>query len=695
VRKLHHWLKVFPLPFLLLVLAAAWLHADEGMWLFNQPPKELLKKKYDFDLTEAWLERVQKATIRFSNGTGGFVSPAGLVVTNHHIGSGALQKLSTKDKNLYRDGFHAPTRDNELKCPGMELNVLDSIVDVTKEVQAAVKDLTKAKAAAARQAIISKIEKDSKQETGLRSNVVPLYNGGLFHLYRFKQYTDVRLVFAPEAAIANFGGDTDNFEFPRYCLDVCFFRVYENGKPLTAKHYFPWSTKGPAEGDLVFVTGNPGSTNRLETLAQLKHRRDVTLPYLLNRFRHLEALLQQFAAQSQEQSRWADSDLYSVANARKALTGQYHGLLNPAILAQKSKEEEALKKLVFADPHRKEKFGPAWDMIESAQNKLAKFEVEYFLVAQGQGLASRYFTIAQHLVRLAEELTKPNEKRLPDYRDSNLDSLKLQLFSPAPIYSGLEQAKLAGTLAFMAENLGGEHPLVLKILSGKSPADRAAELTQGTKLGEVAYRKQLADGGKDAIADAKDPMIRLAVLVDAAARELQKRNRNEVAEPLQQGYALISQARFELLGPGTPPDATFTPRLAFGVVKGYTVDGAKLPFATTFAGAFARAKEQLDREPFQLPKSWLKSKDKLDLNTPFDFVSTADTIGGNSGSPVLNRAGELIGVNFDRNRHGLVRNFVYTDHQARHISVHCLAVLEALRKVYNAPELVKELVGDN
>jgi hypothetical protein len=446
---------ILSLALILLSLSIRTARADEGMWLLNNLPKELLKKKYDFTVTKDWLERVQKASIRFSNGTGSFVSADGLVVTNHHIGAGALQKLSTKTKNFYRDGFHAPTGADELKCPGMELNILESIEDVTEQVQAAVKQGTSAAQAAARQAAISKIEKESKDKTGLRSNVIPLYNGGLYHLYRFKQYTDVRLVFAPEAAIANFGGDTDNFEFPRYCLDVCFFRVYEKGKPLNTKHYFPWSTKGPAEGDLVFVSGNPGSTNRLDTLAHLKHRRDYTLPYMLGRLRHLEALLQQFAALSPQHSKWADQDLYGIANARKALTGQYLGLLSPAIIAQKAKHEDTLKDLVQADPARQKKFGHAWDMIEKAQKKLAKFEVEYYLIAQANGLFSQHFTIARHLVRLAEEKTKPNEKRLPEYRDSNLDSLKLQLFSPAPIHAELEQAKLAGSLAFLAEHLGG------------------------------------------------------------------------------------------------------------------------------------------------------------------------------------------------------------------------------------------------
>lgn len=693
-KAIHGKVKLLALCLVLGLLVP--IFADEGMWLFNQPPAETLKKKYNFDLTKDWLERTQKASIRFNNGgSGSFVSPNGLVITNHHIGGDSLQKLSPKDKNYYRDGFFAANPDEELKCPDLELNVLEAIEDVTEIVQAAVKpNMSTGQAASARQAVISNLEKASKEKTGLRSNVISLYNGGLYHLYRFKQYTDIRLVFAPEAAIANFGGDTDNFEYPRFCLDVCFFRVYENGKPLASKYFFPWSTKGPEEGDLVFVSGNPGTTNRLETVAQLKHRRDIWLPYSLSRLRFLEALLLQFAAKSPEYSRLADKDLYPVANARKAYTGQYHGLLNPKIMAEKAADEAKLKALVAKDPGHQKKYGGAWKTVADAHQKLKKFEVEYNLLELGHGLYSRHFIFARHLVRLAEEQTKPNADRLPDYRETNLDSLKQQLFSPAPISPELEQAKLAGTLAFMAEHLGGEHPLVKKILAGKSPADRAAELTQGTKLGSDAFRKELAQGGLEAIKQSNDPMIQLALLIDGDSRALRKKYLEEVQEPLQQAYALLAKARFELYGSSIPPDATFTPRLAFGVVKGYEVDGEKLPFFTTFAGAFTRAKLQQNRDPFHLPQSWHKAKDKLDLKTPFNFVSTSDTIGGNSGSPVLNRKGELVGINFDRNRHGLVRNFVYTDYQARHISVHGLGVLEALRTIYQADRLVKELVPE-
>jgi hypothetical protein len=681
--------------------------ADEGMWLLNQLPRDLLKKKYDFDLTDAWRDRAMRASIRFNNGgSGSFVSPNGLAITNHHIGSDSLQKLSTKDKDLYRDGFLAKAQDEELKCPDLELNVLLEIIDVTKEVQDAVKpEMKPAEALAARKAIMAKITKDSLAKTGLRSDIVTLYHGAQYHLYRYKKYTDVRLVMGPEHQIAFFGGDSDNFEYPRYNLDICFFRVYENGKPAKTPDYFKFSAVGPKDKELVFVSGHPGTTNRLETAPWLEYRREVLLPYHLQWLRYREAVLSQYAQKGPEQRRLAQSDLFPVANARKALTGQYHGLLNPAIMGPKVLQEVTLRDLFEKEQAAKdiEKRTDPWNAIFQTIPP-AKYEIPYFLLERGDAFDSRLFRIARHMVRLSTELPKEDAKRLPEYQSSALESLKFQLFSPAPISKEYEQMKLAASLYFLVEQTSEGQRLQMHtfpfeeprlsdtILAKKSVPDRAAELVRGSKLDDVVERKRLFEGGAKAIAASKDPMIQLARQVETKSREIRKWS-DEIDEMRRQAYTEIAKFRFKKFGTSIAPDATFTLRLAFGTVEGYEVDGVKLGYTTTFKEMYTRAKEQEYHQPFDLPKRWLDGKDKLDLQTPFNFVSTADTIGGNSGSPVLNRAGEFVGINFDRNRHGLVRNFVYTDHQARHISVHSRAVLEALQKLYGAEGLVTELVG--
>jgi hypothetical protein len=678
----------FALTALLLTGTGMTALSDEGMWLLTDPPRQLLQDKYRFELTDAWLKNAMLGSVRFTNGgSGGFVSPEGLCVTNHHIAADSVQKLSTKEKNYYRDGFYAKSRADEAKCPDLELNVLQSIQDVTARVNAALKpDMTPAQAAAARRAIMSAIEKESLDATGLRSDVVTLYQGGLYHLYRSKKYTDVRLVFAPEASIGNFGGDVDNFEYPRHGFDVAFFRVYENGQPAKTPHYFQWNATGPKEGDLAFVTGHPGTTNRLETHAKLIHRRDVSHPYTLARLRAMEAALIQYGESSPEAKRQAATDLHSVANRRKAFAGQFQGLLTPSVMDGKRTAE-----LAFASTGGPD-VAANLTAIESAQNKLRSFEEEYSLLELGQAFATDLFPIARHLARLPAELAKPSGERLREYRDSNLESLKQQLFSPAPVYRDLERAKLTASLTFFCERLGGGSERVLAILRDRNPGQLADHLVT-SRLVDPAERRKLFEGGSTAIATCTDPMIELVRTIDLRARELRLEFENNVEEPERQAYAKLAQIRFKTSGTSIAPDATFTLRLAFGTVRGYEVGGEALPFHTTIASAFARSAAFGNREPFDLPKAWSDAKENLKSTTPFNFVSTADTIGGNSGSPVLDRSGKLIGVNFDRNRHGLVRNFVYTDVQARHIAVHAGVVVEALDKVYSAKELLAELTA--
>ena len=667
------------------------IQADEGMWLFNNPPRDQLKQKYGFDATDEWLEHVQKSSVRFnSGGSGSFVSPDGLVMSNHHVGADSLQKLGDAEHNYYRDGFQARTLDQERRCHDLELNVLMSIEDVTDRVNASVKSgMSDQEAFMARRGTMAEIEKESLDKTGLRSDVVTLYQGGQYHLYRFKKYTDVRLVFAPEQQIAFFGGDPDNFEYPRYDLDICFFRAYENGKPAQIEHYLKWSRAGAGEDELVFVSGHPGRTSRLFTLAELEYLRDYRLPYALQRLNDLEVTLSAFSNRSEENARRAKEDLFGVQNSRKAFTGELAGILDPKLMAKKRLDEQKLRESVAAKADLKP-VAKAWDRIEQAQKVIAENAKDYNLLEVGHGFNSTLFGIGRTLLRAAEEKPKANKDRLREFGQAGLESLEFQLFSEEPIYDDFEELKLANSLTWLATQLGYSHEVVQKVLAGKSPRERAAELVQGTKVKEVGVRKKLYTEGKSAVDAAKDPMIELARLIDPAARAVRKIIEAQT-EAKQQAHAQIGKARFAVQGASTYPDATFTLRLAYGVVKGYEDGGKRVPFETVFSGLYARSAEHHNRPPFDLPPRWVERRDRVPMNTPMNFVTTADIIGGNSGSPVINRAAELVGIIFDGNIESLVLDLIYTDERARAVSVHSQGILDALRKVYDAEELANEL----
>ena len=675
-----------------IAMTSTFAHADEGMWLFTNPPRKVLKEKYNFEPSDEWLKNVQQSAVRFnSGGSGAFISRDGLVITNHHVGADALQKLSTPDRDLVAKGFYAKTRDEEIKCVDLELNVLQSIEDVTKRVNDAVKpDMSAADAQKARRGIINTIEKESLDKTGLRSDVITLYQGGEYHLYRYKKYTDVRLVFAPEQDIAFFGGDPDNFEYPRYDLDICFFHVYEDGKPAKIEHYLPWSKNGAADGELVFVAGNPGKTDRLDTVKHLEFLRDRSFPSTLRTLYRREVLLNAYSQRSLENARKAKDELFGIQNSRKARIGGLAGLQDPAIMAQKEKDEKSLRDAVAKDSKLKD-YAPAWDDVAKAIDQWDKIYTNWALLERGMAFNSELFQIARTLVRMAEEDTKDNADRLREFGSAGRESLEQQLFSEAPIYDDLEIAQLADSLSMFMEQAGADNEWVKKTLQGKSPQARASELVLGSRLKDVSVRKKLAEGGRSAIEGSNDPMILLARLIDPPAREVRKTYDEKVDEPMKQAYAKIAKAHFAVKGTDTYPDATFTLRLAFGEVKGYKEDGKSIPPWTTIGGAFQHADDHGSKPPFQLPSSWLNPPKALNMDTPFNFVSTADIIGGNSGSPVVNKAGEYCGIIFDGNIQSLVLDFIYTDEQARAVSVHSSAILEALRKVYQADRLVDEI----
>jgi len=677
--------------FLGLALAACTgLTADEGMWLFNAPPTAALREQYDFELETPWLDRLMRASVRFnSGGSGSFVSADGLVISNHHVGADALHKLSTADRDLMVTGFYARTAAEELPCVDLELNVLVSIEDVTDQVNAAVPaDAGPGEAHAARRRAIADIEAASLKETGLRSDVITLFQGGAYHLYRFRRYTDVRLVFAPEQQIAYFGGDADNFEYPRYCLDACFFRVYEDGRPARTPDFLKWSAGGPAEGELTFVSGHPGRTSRLLTVAELESVRDVRLPARLDRLKQLEVLLIAWSARDPENARRAKDSLFGVQNSRKALDGALAGLLDPVFFGARITREQRFREWLASQPDSQDLLG-AFERIAQIESEWKALQLRHRLLEGRQAFSGDLFGIARTLLRAADELPKSSGDRLREFGEAGRASLELQLFSAKPIHADLETLLLADSLTYFAAQLGTDDPLVRDVLDGRSPRQRAADLIRSTQVGEVSFRRRLYEGGAEAVAAARDPLIELARLVDGEARAL-RLEEEALAESRRQAHAILAQARWRWEGDRTYPDATFTLRLAYGVVRGYEENGEDIPPWTQYAGLHERARRMGSEGAFELPPTW-HDADLLPADLPVNFVSTHDIIGGNSGSPVVNRKGEFVGIIFDGNLPSLVFDFAYDEQQARAISVHSSFIRESLRQVYQATGLVQEL----
>lgn len=663
--------------------------ADEGMWLINALPKEQLKERYGFEPSAAWLEKAQHAAVKVGQGgSGSFVSARGLVMTNHHVASEAIQKLTTAERNLMRDGFIAKSEAEELRVEGQEISMLVSIRDVSEQINAAAeKDAGNPQAAeAARQAEIGRIESEESKKSGLNCRVVPLFGGGLYHLYSVKRFTDVRLVFAPEELAASYGGDADNFEYPRFGLDMAFFRVYENGKPYQPKHYFTFNAQGAKEGEAVFVVGHPGRTQRLLTVDDLRFLRDYEYPARLAEIWRTEVHLREFMGRSKRNALVAGDDYDGVANGRKARQGQLRGLQDPALMKTKI---EAQEKLFDMNIPEVQKAISAVSALSAAKKPWREGISQYLLL--NRGMPGELSSRALRLVLRSEEVTRESAQRLREFRDARLEETDEDILTEVPMDEAFETALLSSWLSRIVELRGGDDQLVRSILGNQTAQRVAFEAISGTKLKDQSERKRLLLGGAEAIKESTDPLIVLARKIAPAVSAIRKGYERTVEPAEREAYARLAEARFKVLGQSVAPDATGTLRVSFGVVKGYMQDGEKVPAFTTFQGLIDRAKKHEGEAEYALVPRFQAAAGKFNPSTPYNFVCTADIIGGNSGSPVLNTKGEVVGLIFDGNIESLPNAFLYSEERARAVSVDVRAILESLRVVYDAKGLLTEL----
>ena len=675
------------LTILTLCLLSFNVFADEGMWTLNNFPAKAVNDKYQFLATPDWIKHVQLSSARLAGGcSASFVSKSGLVMTNHHCAHSCIEQLSTSAKDFVASGFYAKNFSDEVKCPEIEINKLAEISDVTAVVNAATKNSKDFNQQL--KAVTSKIEKECSHDSDLvRCEVVSLYHGGQYNLYRYQRYQDVRLVFAPEFSMAFFGGDPDNFNFPRYDLDVSFLRVYENGKPVASNDYFKWSAAGAQDGELSFVTGNPGATSRLLTLTELAFVRDQSLVYELLNLAELRGYLTEFQNRGPEQKRISNARLFGVENSLKAMKGRLLSLVESDVFSKRQTDEKKLRAKVNANPKWKKLYGDAWSMLDEAYGQYKNIYQTYS-VTEASSLGSRLFSQAKNLVRAADELPKANELRFKEFTDSRLPQLKQSLFSTAPIYDEFEIAMISYNLTKMREVLGPDHIIVKNLLGSKSPAETAKYLVSSTKLKDVRYREKIFNGGKAEIEKSKDPMILFVLALEPEARRMRKDYEDKIESVMKKSDEKVAQAQFAVYGANTYPDATFTMRISYGAVKGFQEKDQWINPITTVAGAYAR---NTGSEPFALPETWLKAKNKVNLQTPLNFCTTNDIIGGNSGSPVINKNAEITGLIFDGNIHSLGGAYGYDGTLNRSVAVHSAALVEALKNVYGAQRIVDEL----
>jgi hypothetical protein len=666
------------------------------MWTLDNVPAAAMKAKYGFAPDAAWLRRIQLATVRFPGGTGAFVSKDGLVLTNHHVGRSSIQQVATADKDYIKAGFAAASRDQELKVPGLELMMLVATRDITAEVAKAAKGLPEAEALKARRNAISGLLKAEEEKTGLSCQSVSLYHGGEYWLYGYRKFTDVRLVAAPELQLASFGGDPDNYTFPRHNLDFAVFRVYVDGKPYHPEAYLPWATKPLQNGDLTLVSGHPGTTFRQETYAQMVFSRDTGIPSRIASQLRRRAALVAFSATSPEARRITADAIYGIDNGVKRMEGMLSGLRKPGNIEKVLRAENELKAKAAADPSLKDATLPSWDRIEQAVRRQKELLKEVPLLAGRDALGSDLLLKALTLVRLPAETALPSDKRLPEFTEGSLKATREKLLNAAPAHLDLEKVRLTAGLQEAVELLGADHEAVKALLAGRTPEAAAAAALEGTRLGDVAARKALLEGGKEALAACKDPLVAFARVLDPISRAAQQRQQEEVQSVLDEYSGRIATARFKAYGKAIYPDATFTLRLTYGPVATYPANGTLIQPFTTFHGLFDRAigwGPTAENGVWSIPQRWYDRKDQLDLATPFNFVYACDTVGGNSGSPVVNAQGELVGLNFDSNIEAQAGYYIYDGSTKRSIAVDARAIKESLVKIMDARWVAEELTG--
>ena len=675
--------------FLLLTVAA---RADEGMWTFDNFPAAAVKAKYGVTVDQAWLDHVRGAAVRLSSGcSASVVSGAGLVLTNHHCVRDCAQSLSSAGNDYVQNGFQTARREDEKLCPGMQAEILANISDVTARVTKAAAGKTGQDFVKARDAEIAAVEKTgcAGKEDKYRCQVITLYQGGQYKLYTYRKYADVRLVFAVEGQTAFFGGDPDNFNFPRYDLDCSFVRLYEDGKPAQTPDHLAWSTAPPKDGEPVFVAGNPGATQRLLTAEQLETLRDVNLPEILLVFSELRGRLLRFTAESAEHTRIANDLLFGIENSYKAYRGEEKALVDPALIAAKRKDDAALKARVAKDAKLPAQIGDPWSDIAKAQVSLRALYYRYGFMEARAGTGSDLFRYARILVRAAAEKAKPNGERLPEYTDSRLALLSKSLLDPEPVYPELEQLTLEFWLSKLRENLTADAPGTKLFLGKESPETLSARLAK-SRLSDPKVRKALWDGGMTAIQASNDPMIKFVLATDPASRAIRKDYETQVTGPVDRAAQKIAQARFAIYGTSIYPDATFSLRLSCGEVGGWSDNGVTVSAFTYYKGLWDRATGQF---PFNLMPRWQNAQAKVNPGTVFDFVSDNDIIGGNSGSPAINARGEVVGAIFDGDIESLGGAFGFDDRVNRAVSVSTAAITEALRNVYGDQALAAELTA--